>query len=139
MFLWSSRVRHTSCALVTGVQTVLFRSRWPRQAKCGRRLPGAGPALWRTGMVGRHFEIDRKLRQRAMGTQALQAVHARVAGKAGDARPDERGSNTQRMRIDLGPRIVIADCPTRSEERVSGGLGRVGPGRAEPAVEPRPE
>src|SRR3546814_10021910 len=78
----------------------------------------AGPALWRTGMVGRHFEIDRKLRQRAMGTQALQAVHARVAGKAGDARPDERGSNTQRMRIDLGHRIVIADCPTRSEEKI---------------------
>lgn len=100
----------------------------PTDAGIGRRnadadLPRAGPALWRTGMVGRHFEIDRELRQRAMGTQALQAVHARVAGKAGDARPDERGSNTQRMRIDLGHRIVIADCPTRGEERVSGGHG----------------
>src|SRR3546814_15924271 len=41
------------------------------------------------------------------------------------------------MRIDLGHRIVIADCPTRSEERVSGGLGRVGQGRLEPDVEPR--
>jgi hypothetical protein len=59
----------------------------PTDAGIGRRnadadLPRAGPALWRTGMVGRHFEIDRELRQRAMGTQALQAVHARVAGKA---------------------------------------------------------
>src|SRR3546814_3170633 len=108
MFLWSSRVRHTSCALVTGVQTVLFRSRWPRQAKCGRRLPGAGPALWRTGMVGRHFEIDRKLRQRAMGTQALQAVHARVAGKAGDARPDERRSEEHTSELQSLMRISYA-------------------------------
>src|SRR3546814_4147873 len=60
-----------------------------------------------------------------------------VAGKAGDARPDERGSNAKRMRFDLGHRIGIADCPTRSEERVSGGLGRVGQGRLEPDVEPR--
>src|SRR3546814_2981138 len=55
IFFFSSRRRHTRCALVTGVQTVLFRS------DVGRELPRDGAT---TGdlLVRGHWVVDRYFR-----------------------------------------------------------------------------
>src|SRR3546814_5304600 len=42
LFVFSSRRRHTRCALVTGVQRVLFRSEWEPEALIGLKQIEAG-------------------------------------------------------------------------------------------------
>src|SRR3546814_15130134 len=90
VFFFSSRRRHTRCALVTGVQTVLFRSRRrarPRRpgAGAGQHRPQrpAGPGGGRGG--GRGAAVRR------FGAGALRDRKSVVSGKCVSVRVDLGG------------------------------------------------
>src|SRR3546814_3988112 len=59
LFFFSSRRRHTRCALVTGVRRVLFRSTWFGLALVGARLARDGCVKMSNicCLVGQHFAL----------------------------------------------------------------------------------
>jgi len=59
-------------------------------------------ATARTCVISRDLEIDGKLGQAAMGSKALEPVHARIEAEPGDPCADKRRCDTQGVGINLG-------------------------------------
>src|SRR3546814_12912778 len=105
LFFFSSRRRHTMCALVTGVQTcalpIYDRDLQPADRRAGCRAAGAGrPAAAAVRDAGR-----RRQRHRAAGGQRRRTGGA-LAPALGDRKSVVEGKSVA-VRVDLGGRRII--------------------------------
>jgi len=67
----------------------------------------------RPDMIGRDLEIDGKLGQRPVRSEALQSIQTGIPLQIFDARAHQRSGNAQRMRIEIGHGLDdSADDPT---------------------------
>src|SRR3546814_7849865 len=106
MFFFSSRRRHTRCALVTGVQTcALPISRFHQRRRATRRPPRAAPALLRARGGPRP---NRFPRLGAISNGRLAVPGTGGGGEAAALAPDLRGCHG-----------ADADLLRRSEEHTS--------------------
>src|SRR3546814_13940587 len=100
MFFFSSRRRHTRCALVTGVQTcALPISRFHQRRRATRRPPRAAPALLRARGGPRP---NRFPRLGAISNGRLAVPGTGGGGAAAALAPDLRGCNGADAALQLG-------------------------------------
>src|SRR3546814_2707907 len=121
-FFFSSRRRHTRCALVTGVQTCalpIFAARGIGALHGADDVAALAHAAQRVGKLGREAPVrGSNLRREPESLERLQTAHAdRLVERAARCRAGEDISSASR--ISERSMLVSRSCPTRSEEHTS--------------------
>src|SRR3546814_1058542 len=92
-FFFSSRRRHTRCALVTGVQTVLFRSQVSRAQTVKVQVIRVNPETQRISLGMKQLEADPW-----EGVKSKYPVTARFMGRSEERRVGKECVSTCRSR-----------------------------------------
>src|SRR3546814_6685009 len=128
-FFFSSRIRHTRCALVTGVQTCAlpisgwYERTWERGGKREARIGAARADVAVVGAQNRVRLLDRLARVQAAWVEALAAEAAIPVAET-------RLADLKRVELDVVKRVTGALDPWFAAERA-----RTNVAQAENAVE----